>query len=95
MFSGKKIFPYLSWGIFISVGLYGAGTVSTSTLKLNKKDGLLIPDVEYHNADPLPEDWINMIEEKPDRKAARISTHEGSNSQVSAQIQGLSDLLNE
>lgn len=45
MFSGKKIFPYLSWGIFISVGLYGTGSISSSTLKLNKKDGLLIPDI--------------------------------------------------
>jgi len=45
MFSGKKIFPYLSWGMFISVGIYGAGTISTSTLKLTKKDGLLVPDV--------------------------------------------------
>ena len=75
MFSGKKIFPYLSWGIFISVGVFGAGTVSTSTLRLNKKDGLLVPDVEYHNPDPLPEDWINMIEEKPDRKVAEIFTN--------------------
>ena len=43
MFSGKKIFPYLSWGLFVSVGLIDSGTISTSTLKLNKKDGILIP----------------------------------------------------
>jgi hypothetical protein len=68
MFSGKKIFPYLSWGLFVSVGLYGSGTISSSTLKLTKKEGLLVPEIEYHNADPLPQDWINMIEEKTTRK---------------------------
>jgi hypothetical protein len=53
MFSGKKILPYLSWGLFISIGLYQCGEVSTSNIKLTKNEGLLIPDVEYHNADPL------------------------------------------
>ena len=86
MFSGKKIFPYLSWGLFISVGIYGAGTLSSSTLKLAKKEGLLLPDIQYHNADPLPQDWINMLEEKPDRKIERLSTHEASYSQTSNKI---------
>lgn len=61
MFSGKKIFPYLSWGLFVSLGLYQSGTISTSTLKLSKRNGLLIPEIDYHNADPLPQDWINML----------------------------------
>lgn len=71
MFSGKKVFPYLSWGLFISVGLFQSGSISTSSLKLSKKEGLLIPEPDYHNADPLPEDWINMIIEKPDRQIER------------------------
>jgi len=45
MFSGKKIFPYLSWGLFISVGISCSGNISTSALKLAKRDGLLIPDI--------------------------------------------------
>jgi hypothetical protein len=61
MFSGKKVFPYLSWGLFLSVGLDHSGTISSSSLKLSSKDGLLVPEPDYHNADPLPEDWINMI----------------------------------
>jgi hypothetical protein len=44
MFSGKKIFPYLSWGLFISLGLYQSGTISTSSIKLSKRQGLLIPE---------------------------------------------------
>jgi hypothetical protein len=43
MFSGKKIFPYLSWGLFISLGIYQSGTISNANIKLSKKDGLLIP----------------------------------------------------
>jgi hypothetical protein len=43
MFSGKKIFPYLSWGLFVSLGLYESGTISTSALKLAQREGLLIP----------------------------------------------------
>jgi len=45
MFSGKRIFPYLSWGLFISLGIYQSGTVSTSNIKLAKRDGLLIPEL--------------------------------------------------
>jgi len=44
MFSGKKVFPYLSWGLFISVGLDCSGTISSSSLKLTSKDKLLIPE---------------------------------------------------
>lgn len=43
MFSGKKVFPYLSWGLFLSVGLDYSGTISSSSLKLSSKDGLLVP----------------------------------------------------
>jgi hypothetical protein len=44
MFSGKKVLPYLSWGLFISVGLDYSGTISSSSLKLTSKDKLLIPE---------------------------------------------------
>jgi hypothetical protein len=54
MFSGKKIYPYLSWGLFVSIGLFPSGTIATSNLKLSKTYDLLIPEAEYHNPDPLP-----------------------------------------
>ena len=95
MFSGKKIFPYLSWGLFVSVGLIDSGTISTSTLKLNKKDGILIPQQEYHNPDPLPEDWINMLHEKPDQKVERISTRQVSSSQGTGKGKGVNMLDSE
>lgn len=44
MFSGKRVFPYLSWGLFVSVGLDYSGNISSSSLKLAAKDGLLVPE---------------------------------------------------
>lgn len=43
MFSGKNIFPYLSWGLFATLGLHEGPAIETSSLKLAKKDGLLFP----------------------------------------------------
>ena len=45
MFSGKKIFPYLSWGLFISLGIYQSGTISNANIKLSKKD-----KIEYYRS---------------------------------------------
>jgi hypothetical protein len=61
MFSGKKVFPYLSWGLFISVGLAFTGTLPTAALKLTQHQSILLPEPTYFNADPIPEDWIAMI----------------------------------
>lgn len=93
MFSGKKIFPYLSWGLFVSLGLYESGTISTSALKLAQREGLLIPEPEYHNADPLPQDWINMLEEKPNKSKERSSTHEATVSEIANNRQNMSSML--
>jgi hypothetical protein len=72
MFSGKKVYPYLSWGLFVSIGLFQSGTIATSNLKLSKKYDLLVPEPEYHNPDPLPEDWITMIRDKQDRAIDKL-----------------------
>ena len=96
MFSGKRVFPYLSWGLFISVGLYQSGNISTSSLKLANRDGLLIPEPEYHNADPLPEDWINMIREKEDRPMERLEFNsEASNSNPSHKPQSVKNIISQ
>lgn len=94
MFSGKKIFPYLSWGLFVSIGLIESGTISTSALKLAKREGLLIPELEYHSADPLPQDWINMFEEKPDKVKERLTTQEVTISEPTNNKKNLSQMLN-
>ena len=44
MFSGKNIFPYLSWGLFATLGLHEGPAIETSSLKLSKKQGLLFPE---------------------------------------------------
>lgn len=94
MFSGKKIFPYLSWGLFVSIGLFNSGTIATSNLKLSKTHDLLIPDAEYHNPDPLPQDWIGMIRDKPDRVVQRVETYEDSSSPKSKEPKSSINLLN-
>jgi hypothetical protein len=43
MFSGKNIYPYLSWGLFVSLGLHEGPAIETSSLKLIKRNGLLFP----------------------------------------------------
>ena len=43
MFSGKNIFPYLSWGLFATLGLYEGMEIETSSLRLSKQNGLLFP----------------------------------------------------
>lgn len=54
MFSGPNVFPYLSWGLFISVGLYEGTKVGTTSLKLVRKKHLLIPEYGYHCPEVLP-----------------------------------------
>lgn len=65
MFSGKKVLPFLSWGLFVSVGLHESGEISSSCLRLRKEGDLLIPEIDYHNCDLFPEEWVSMFEEKP------------------------------
>ncbi len=43
MFSGAKVFPFLSWGLFISLGLHEDAKIDTKSLKLVRKNNLLIP----------------------------------------------------
>lgn len=54
MFAGKNIFPYLSWGLFISVGLQEMDEISSAAIKLAKAYNLFIPESDYHSCDPLP-----------------------------------------
>lgn len=54
MFSGPKVFPYLSWGLFISLGLHESMQVESNTIKLKKKNNILLPDPSYHCPDLLP-----------------------------------------
>ena len=61
MFSGPKVFPYLSWGLIASLGLFQGPQIETNSIKLIEKDHLLFPDHDYHSVDPLPEEWIEMI----------------------------------
>ena len=55
MFSGPKVFPYLSWGLFMSVGVYEGQEIGTNTLKLTKKKHILLPQFGYHCPELLPE----------------------------------------
>lgn len=55
MFSGPKVFPYLSWGLFISLGLHEDAKIDTKSLKLVRKNSLLIPEVGYNCPDLLPQ----------------------------------------
>jgi len=43
MFSGPKVFPYLSWGLFISLGLSEGKKVEASTLKFVRRNHILTP----------------------------------------------------
>lgn len=54
MFSGPKVFPYLSWGLFISLGLSEGKKVEASTLKLVRRNHILTPEQGYHCPDILP-----------------------------------------
>lgn len=66
MFSGPNVFPYLSWGIFVSVGLHEGTPVNSGTVKLIRKNHILLPDCGYHGPDLLPAEWLEMIQDKPD-----------------------------
>lgn len=66
MFSGPDVFPYLSWGLFVSVGLQEGPKVETNTLKLIRKKHILLPDFGYHSPELFPQEWLEMILDKPD-----------------------------
>ena len=34
MFSGQKIFPFLSWGLIVSLGLFEGPQIETNSIKL-------------------------------------------------------------
>lgn len=58
MFSGPKVFPYLSWGLFVSLGLSEGPKIQSSSLKLVRDKHILLPEPDYHCPDLLPEEWI-------------------------------------
>ena len=37
MFSGPNVFPFLSWGLFVSVGIHEGSSIDASTVKLMRK----------------------------------------------------------
>lgn len=65
MFSGKEIKPLLSWGTNITLGLHDSGIIDVSNLKLHDHHGVYLHDnADYYTCDPLPEEWVNVIQEK-------------------------------
>ena len=55
MFSGPNVFPFLSWGLFISVGIHEGPPIDASTVKLQRKNSILLPEKGYHGPDLIPE----------------------------------------
>ena len=68
MFYGSKIFPFLSWGLSTSLGLHEGPLISTNSIRLFPKNNLFLPEHDYHSVDPLPQEWIEMIKDKPDKE---------------------------
>ena len=69
MCSGKEIMPILSWGIYVTLGVYQSEDTDLSNLKLHQHEGICLHDnLNYYTCDPLPEEWVNVIEEKPDKE---------------------------
>lgn len=58
MFSGQKIFPFLSWGIFVSLGLHEGEPINGNSLKLVRYNSILLPETGYHSPGLLPEEWV-------------------------------------
>ena len=92
MFSGKRIFPYLSWGLFVSLGLHQEGTLPSTSLKLSNHEGLLVPEADYHNPDPLPQDWMTMLIDKDTPPSRHQSSQHGSSFMHPLPIQSQLDL---
>ncbi|EAS01971.2 Lmbr1-like motif protein (macronuclear) [Tetrahymena thermophila SB210] len=65
VFSGKTL-PILKWGLNLTVGMFNAGLIDVSRIKLSEHEGIYLPHGDYYTCEPLPAEWIQIINEKKD-----------------------------
>ncbi|KAL4442889.1 hypothetical protein ABPG74_010778 [Tetrahymena malaccensis] len=65
VFSGKTL-PILKWGLNLTVGMFNAGLIDVSRIKLSEHEGIYLPHSDYYTCEPLPAEWIQIINEKKD-----------------------------
>jgi hypothetical protein len=63
LFSGSlEDIPILSWGLQFSFGLVASKVTDVSRIHLQEHMGIYLPDKFYYTFEPLPQEWLNIIE---------------------------------
>lgn len=63
LFSGSlEDIPILSWGLQFSFGLVASKVTDVSRIHLQEHMGIYLPDKYYYTFEPLPQEWLNIIE---------------------------------
>ncbi|EGR32819.1 lmbr1-like conserved region family protein, putative, partial [Ichthyophthirius multifiliis] len=65
VFDGPAL-PTLKWGLNLTIGMFNSGLVDVKNIKLQEKDGIYLPCPDYYASEPLPLEWIQLINEKKD-----------------------------
>ncbi|KAL4477278.1 hypothetical protein ABPG73_003404 [Tetrahymena malaccensis] len=65
VFNGKDL-PLLKWSVTVTLGLVASQEIDVKRIGLREYQGIYLPNSLYYTCEPLPQEWIQYINSKPD-----------------------------